>query len=260
VIEIENGFRRLIEDLDNMNILWAMLGGLAGGALLCISGFFLGSWYAEASHMSNMEGARGYFAVAMGMIGALAGLPAGIILTLRRRRDRGSAGNLVVGSLTAVVGVVAVGILGVGIWWMMQPKILAHNGPTPLLNFEVMSPITMKTIDLDRLEVELQTDHNEADGVWKRDDSREENGHQIFAGYVPLHFRTSQRMLVIKVPSGEAQIFRLRLASDPTGLKHRTWTDWQSPDFVDNQKGSSHPMRAVPEHSVSIRYRVETAD
>ncbi|HYI93428.1 MAG TPA: hypothetical protein VEX68_07785 [Bryobacteraceae bacterium] len=243
-----------------MNILWAMLGGLAGGALLCISSFFLGAWYAEASNMSNMEGARGYFAVAMGMIGAVAGLPAGIILTLRRRRNRGSAGNLVVGSLSSVAGVVAVGILGVGIWWMMQPKILAHNGPTPLLDFEVMPSMTMKTIDLDRLVVELQTDHNGADGVWKRDHNREENGRQIFAGYVPLYFRTSQRMLVIKVPNGEAQIFRLRLASDPTGLKYRTWTDWQSPDFVDNQKGSSQPMRAVPEHSFSIRYRVETAD
>ena len=243
-----------------MNIVWAALGGLACGALFCIAGFVLGGLYAELSNMSNMEGARGYFAVAMGLIGAIVGMPVGTILTLRRRRGRTGAGSLVVGSLSSMAAIVALGVLGVGIWWMTQPKILGQNGPTPLLNFEVMPSEAAKAIDINRVKVELQTDRNGADGVWKRDDTREENGRTVLKGSVPLYYKTSQRMLVIKVPDADAQIFRLRLPSDPTGIRHRSWSEWHTADFMDDRKASSQPVRAVPERSFSVRYQVETAD
>ncbi len=163
-----------------MTILLAMLLGLAGGTVGFIAGALISGVIAGALHMSTMEGARGYFAIAVGFPSGLIGMVVTIILTLRWRGVTNIAG--VLGhSLAAVGGLVAVAAAGVGLYYLSIPHVI--KGPQVLLKFEIMTPNGAETPDLGTWEAELNTDKNSMPAYWDRDAHIEISGRPVAAGH-----------------------------------------------------------------------------
>ncbi len=237
-----------------MTIFLAMLFGLLGGAAGFFAGALISAVVAGALHMSTMEGARGYFAVAVGLPAGLLGMVVTVILTLRWRGVTNLA-SVLGGSLATFGGLVALAAAGVGLYYISTPHPIHRNGPPVYLKFEIVPPADGAAPDLSTWEAELNTDKNTMPAYWDHDAHDQFNGQPVAAGRVELYYRTTQRLLVMKMPNREVRLFRLRLPADPTGPKFRRWSEWQKADFAD-QPGQDRP--APKDSDYSIRYLIET--
>src|SRR5205085_694644 len=103
---------------------------------------------------------------------------------------------------------------------------------------------------------ELQTDRNGADLIL---DKSAEAARLMPRGYVPLYYRTSERLLALKFPDGAARLYNLRLPANAMPKKYHQWSAWQKPDYV-NERGSTLFKRASGGADIEIRYHVETVD
>jgi hypothetical protein len=119
-------------------IVIAAFAGLAGFALLFFIGGAVASLLAGPLHISLMEGAQGYFAIAVGMIAGLVGFIGALWFVLRRRGIRG--GKIAIGGAMALGIIILSTASAVGIWYAMQPRALNVNGPEPILRLEVRAP------------------------------------------------------------------------------------------------------------------------
>jgi hypothetical protein len=237
-----------------MTILVAMLLGLIGGAISFFLGAAAASVIASATHMSNMEGARGYFAVAIGLLTGIVGMIVTMALTVRWRGAASFAGGLGT-TLASLGGLVLLAAAGVGIYYISIPHPIHRNGPPVYLKFEIAPPPGGTAPNIATWEVELDTDKNVMNGYWDRDTRGEQSGRSVVSGRVELYYRTSQRMLVMKMPDREARIFRLRLPADPTAARFRQWSEWRKADFADSP-GQNGPTAKAQDYQV--RYLIET--
>jgi hypothetical protein len=234
-------------------ILAAVVGSLGFGVLGFIGGI-IASRSAGPLHISPMEGARGYFAVAIGMIVGLLGFVGAVWLVLRGRGIRGV--KVALGAIAALGVVMVSAASAVGLWYSMQPHVLNLNGPEPLLRLEMRARENLAPEVFANVTGELTTDRNGADVVL---DKATDTNLRTRRGYVPLYYRTSQRLIAFKYPNGAARLFNLRLPANPMPKKYHEWSPWQKPDFVD-EPGSVGPKRVDDETDMEIRYHVETAD
>jgi len=235
-------------------ILIATVAGLVGFGVIFFIGALIASFAAGALHISTMEGARGYFAALAGMVAGLLGFAGAVWLVLRRRRVRGV--KVAFGGIAAFALIIVSAASAVGIWYSMQPHVLNRNGPEPLLRLEVRAPENIAPDVFAEVTAELTTDRNGADVVLEKAAETEQLTRH---GYVPLYYRTSQRLLAVKFPNGGARLYNLRLPANPMPKKYHAWSEWQKPDFVD-EPGSTGPKRAGGGPDVEVRYHVETAD
>jgi hypothetical protein len=234
-------------------ILFGILGGIVGIGAGLFLGFVLGAALAAVFHVSTFEGEAGYFAVAIALIVTCIVAPGVILLTLYWRGMRGLW--LFAGLITVCLSLGVIAVSGFGIWYAGQPHVLNINGPTPLLEFEVKPPAGQSVESLANVQPELDTDRNVMAGYWHTD-APEDPGMR--AGYVELYFRTSQRLFVLKFPGQEDRIFQLKVPANPMSAKYRTWSDWQSPDFV--AKAGKQPSRSSGGNEYQIRYRIDYQD
>src|SRR5262245_7962523 len=234
-------------------ILFGILAGIVGLAAGLFLGFLLGGALSAAFHVSTFEGEAGYFAAAIAVLVAAIVTPSSILLALYWRGIRGAF--LFVGLIAVCLSIVAIAASGFGIWYAGQPHVLNINGPTPLLEFEVRPPAGQSVESLANVEPELDTDRNTMPGYWHTDAPESPS---MRAGYVELYFRTSQRLFVLKFPSQEDRIFRLKLPANPMSAKYRAWSDWQSPDFV--AKAGEQPSRPSGGNEYQLRYRMDYQD
>ena len=228
-----------------MTILLAMILGLIAAAVSFVGGAFGASLIASATHMSNVESTRDYFVVSVGLCSSFLALISTIILTLRRRGIT-DAGGVLGGTGGAIAGIVGVAALGIGLYASSQPQSFGHGGSRPRLEFEIQPPSGASLPDLAATQAELHTGLTVTDGSWDQDGS---------TGSVQLDFRTPRRLLALRLPNREVQLFRLRLPSDPTGDKYRQWSDWQLADLVDGA-GRTEPAPLAPEKAFKIRYQI----
>lgn len=231
-------------------ILLGILGGFIGLAIGLFLGMALGAGLAAASHVSQREGAAGYFAVGIALLVALLVTPASIIVTLYWRGVRKVW--LFLGLLVVCVSMVAIAGAGFGLWYMGQPHILNRNAATPLLEFEVKPPAGQSIQSLAKVEPELDTDRNTMPGYW-HDDSSDNPG--VRAGYVEVYFQTSRRAFILKFPGNEDRIFNLNLPANPMKEKYRAWSEWQKPDFI--AKGDAQPVKPASGDEYQIRYKID---
>ena len=234
--------------------LIAAVAGLVGFALFVFVGGMIASLLAGPMHIPVMEGARGYFAITIGMFAGVVGFVGAVWFILRRRGIRGSRAAL--GGVMAFAIIILSATSAVGIWYTMQPHALNLNGPEPILRLEVRSPENLSPELFGSLTGEMTTDRNGADVVL---DKASETERLIRRGYVPLYYRTSHRLLALKFAEGGARLFNLRLPANPMPKKYHAWSEWQKPDFVD-EPGSTGPKKAGDGSDIEIRYRVETAE
>jgi hypothetical protein len=236
-----------------LTILIGALAAVVGFLVFAFIGAVLASFAAAPLHISAMEGARGYFAIAIGLFVGILGAAATIFFTLRRLGLRSI--KILIGGVAAVASVFLFAAAAVGAWYSMQPHVSNPNGPEPILWMELRAPANLAG-SLSDLTAELNTERNAADVILqpvKQDQSLTRTG------YVPLYYRTSRRLIVVRVPNSATRLYNLHLTANAMSKKYREWSPWQKPDFIDQPNGSG-PKGADSGPDLEIRYRVETAE
>jgi MFS family permease len=233
-----------------MTFLFAILGGVAGAAIAYLIGAFGTLLIATSLAVSDREGAIGYFAFFfVGPIAGVIGLLVGVWLVLRywggHRAFPALAGRglLVIGAIAALVAA--------GIFIRLQ-TLPTFQGPEPRLEFEIRLPPGRPAPDKRMVNVELHTDKNSSDGLLFDDWLRLEGDRQVLRGVMPLYFRTSQRILVLKLAGEPDRLFVLRLWASPSYTK--TLGAWQKLDYV--ATASEQPRKPDPGDDFELRFRV----
>jgi hypothetical protein len=126
----------------------------------------------------------------------------------------------------------------------------------PNLEFEIRVPAKAAVPDRAQLRVELHTDRNVGDGQVFDDWSPADGGYRVIKGAVPLAFKTSSRLLVVRFPDQPTRLFRLPLSRDPSSTPDLG--SWNRADHVD-VAGEGAPRKAPADDPVEIRYRVRRA-
>lgn len=235
-----------------MTILLALAAGTSGAMLGFMLGAGAASVLAGVLGISSFEGAAGYFAAFVGgPIGGLIGLVLGVWLASRLRGER-MAGRFgrTLGIVAVVIVAVAAGALYLS--YEMRPQ-LASNGPPPRLEFEIRLPAgAALPPSASAIDINLDTSKNRMPGNVFADSFRRDGDRPVIVGSVDMYFRTSQRLLVLRMPGSPDQIFQIKLGASPKHAKE--FAAWQRVDFVD-VPGQDQPRKGGKEDGYEIRYR-----
>jgi hypothetical protein len=235
-----------------MTYLLALVAAI-GGALL---GFFLGagagSVLATALGVSSFEGASGYFAIAIGLLGGLIGLLTGGTLMLRRRGHRGfgaMGGRLIL----VLAGLAALVFAGVQIRLATLENF--PGGLNPQLHFEIRLPAGAPEPNRRLLDFEMQAGSQRSGGLLKDEWLRRDGERLVLSGFVPLYTRTAQRVLVMSQGDGPKVAFLIRLSATPKVSEQ--FGEWQAGGMVLTSPPESQPHATTgPDARYEIRYRV----
>jgi len=230
--------------------LLAALLGLIGAVLGYILTGFVADTLLAMSGMPDREGYRAMIAFfTFAPFGGLMGLLGGIALVLRRRgRHRG----LALAGRTALTAAALAAVTSLCVWAYVVAgdDILAKNGPPPQLHFEIAMPKGAEP-PADGVAVDLNTDKNTMPSTFAMTTT---DGRPVIKGQVDLYFRTSRRILVLRVPGEPDRLFILGLAANPSGTED--FSAWRRVDEVaDGPGGALRKGKETDDYR--IRYRVE---
>ncbi len=234
----------------------ACLAGAAGAVLGALVTAPIAYYLTGLAGVSDHEGGRGMFVVfGLAPLGGLAGLILGIWLVLRYRGGYRGFANLAGRGVLVAAGIAVAA--AAGLWVYSQSgDVLATGGPPPQAKFEIrLPPNAVLPARLEGVSVDLDTDKNAMPA--NLGEARSDGARPVIAGAVDLYFRTTQRIIVLRLPGEPNRLFRLKLAGNPPATKE--FGPWQQVDFIDDPAQQS-PRAAGPGDDYEIRYRVERAD
>ena len=233
-----------------MTYILALIAGIVGAAIGWAAAAAVTLFIGGLMGVSDFEGGRGMLAVwGIGPLGGLAGLLAGIVLVLRRSGGH-SAGGIVL-RLPLIIAIIVALVTG-GLWWSYETRpVLNTNGPAPRLVFEVRLPPGLASAE--GTKAELHTDKNKMPADLVRTPPRSEEDRSVIAGTVELYFRSSWRLLEVRVPGQDDRIFQLGLPASPR--RTTEFGRWERAAFVATP-GLSQPRKAGRDEPFEIRYRV----
>jgi len=233
-----------------MTYLLAILAGAAGAVVGYLVGAFATLLIFSYLAVPDREGGLGYFAFFfVGPVVGVIGLVIGVWLVLRywggHRGFVALAGRgLLV--ITAIAALVAAGVV------IRLNTLEQFQGLEPRLEFEIRLPAGNPAPDKRAVDIELHTDKNSSDGLLYDEWLRHDAGRAVLHGQVPLYFRTSQRILVLKLKGEPDRLFLLKLWASPSYTK--TLGAWQKLDFV--AAAGEQPRPPKPGDDFELRYRV----
>jgi len=235
----------------------ALFGGIIGIVAGFAAGAFTGTLIASATHMSNFEGAAGYFAILIGLLGAVIGLFLGVWLAFRLQGKRKSTGAVVAYGVLSLTAAIAGGA-GVIMLMLFFDDTLNRGSSKPQALFEIRLPPGAKiTDDRREVEIELNTDKNSASAYKSKEQYQYNDGNRpVIAGGVELTSRTSNRIIVLKIKGEPDRLFSLKLSGKPGHSD--AYGAWQAIDWVAN--AGDQPRKATPADQYEIRYRVRDAN
>jgi hypothetical protein len=138
----------------------------------------------------------------------------------------------------------------------LRAAALAHLGlmaKAPAVEFEIRLPQTVTQSDLKQeAQVELLTDHNQTLAQLDGNLRATEDGRAVLRGYVPLKFRTSERMVVLSLPGQAQRAFKLRLPPNPSPSDE--FGPWHMVDRI--VSATRTEPGGIPDDTFAIRYRV----
>jgi hypothetical protein len=237
-----------------MNVLVAMLAGLAGGAVSAVAAGFLTVWICQALHVTDRDGGIGYAGLFMGILAGLFGMVITIVLTLRWRHQ--SAGGVIAQTPMALAGIIALGALGLWLYYNSKDHPIIDGAP-PVLDFELQAPASAALPDPKSIQVCLQSGERGRDhGWWDEQQTEQVNGQAVLTGHMQLNLRTSQRSMVFQFPGDVDHLFLLRLPASPLGKKYQNWSEWQTADYVFTP-ASRVGQRVSADNAYRMRYLVE---
>jgi hypothetical protein len=241
-----------------MAYLISILAGIAGAAAGWMAAAAGGMLIMGLAGVSDFEGARamGSFFV-IGPIGGILGLIAGIWLALRFTGRPRRLGALA-GHSAIVLVTIAVLVAGFDLFMTLTDDVLVRNGPAPHVEFEIRLPASAAAPARNAVEIRLDTDKNQAEGTLNKDWLRHDGDRAVLIGRVNIYFRTSQRVLVLKLAGQPDRLFMLKLAANPA--KAHKLGNWQRVDFITDAQSEPRRPNGGAEAEYEIRYRVERYD
>lgn len=221
-----------------IGVLWG-LGGMVLGFGLFAAGAAL---YAHWTQASNREGAVGYFMVALGLIGALLGLVAGLVWYARGAPTGEALGRFGQGVL-GLAALVAVAV-ALGWAWMQSREVpVTYDGDTQanlLLEFRLLAEAAPGTPVRQWLEVEVTTANTRPVALVLPDEVRREGAHLVVPAVQGPLIRSGNRLVVARLalPGGERhEVFMPPMPRRPD--PKAGWSDWLPPRQVfDVQTGA----------------------
>ena len=250
-----------------MRFILAVLGGILGAGLGLVAGWGAGEVLARVLNISCFEGGCGYFVALIALLGGVAGLAAGILaVLLRKRRDgvgspdtaQGAGGRRALRTSGQFLGSVAViaGLAIGGVWayvWISDDSLGGHNQAAPRLYYEVRFPAgTPLPERKSGVNVQLHTEKNQAWGDLHDDWQRSDGDRPVVAGFFELYYRVRSRVLSVRLPGGPEYVFILKLPRAPKHMPELT--EWYQADSIGDGSGETRPATASDD--VQIRYRV----
>jgi MFS family permease len=238
-----------------LSIVLALIAGVVGAGLGFAAGAALGSVLAAALSISSFEGGAGYFAALIGLLGGLIGFILCSALTLRYQgghRGFRAIALRIVGLIGLVCAIAAIGIA------IRLATVEHFSGANPQLQFEIRLPDKASAPDRRKIDFEMQAGSQRSGGFLNDDWLRHDGERAVLRGFVPLYTRTSQRMLIVRLPDTHKLLFSIKLASTPRAAK--TYGGWQRVDFLDDGKADSQPRKPNSSENYEIRYYVPESD
>ena len=238
-----------------MTYVLAVIAGIVGAVVGYAVAATVAVAIAGCFGMSDFEGGRGMFgAFVAGPIGGLFGMIASAWLALRRR-DRQASSGRTLARLGAVLAAIAA-LVAAGIALRFYTIDVYTDTLPPDLEFEIRVPADAAVPDRSQLSVEVHTDRNVGEGQVFDDWSQADGGYRVIRGAVPLAFKTSSRLLVVRFPDQPTRLLRLPLSRDPSSAPDLG--PWRHVDLID-VAGEGAPRKAPADDPIEIRYRVRRA-
>ncbi|MEP6834039.1 MAG: hypothetical protein ABJB74_11620 [Gemmatimonas sp.] len=232
-----------------LGLFWALVGGVVGFIVVAVGA----SLYAGATHMSGREGARGYFVIGLGLVGAVVGLITALVL-YGRSAPAGQGAAYSGSGVLGFVGLVAA--IAVSLWAYMQlmEKPLEYGGSMASLDME----FRVKSSDLPPdasgswLNVEVQTAKTRPEGSVSWNSRRIEGVYTIIPVSQGGLYRATNRVIVVRVGEEQVEAFipPMKRTPDPKA----GWSEWYRPSAVDPPYGVTPP--APLKSKLELRYKI----
>ncbi len=235
----------------------AIFAGIVSAAIGGAAGMSLGNFVVYKFGISAREGEAGMAVIAITILFGFLGLCIGSTASLFKSGIRGL--RLLLAPIGSGAALALVAFFVASDFVSLTPRPLNANGLPPKLQFEILPPPDFSTDTLPQIVVALNTDQNSMDADIKNSTTDyQQNQHRI-VGSVELNFRTSSRLLVVRLPGEEARIFKLKLSANPSGGSYREWSQWQYADFED-RPGLDKPANVEGENGYQLRYKIEETE
>ena len=234
--------------------------GLAFALLGMVAGFTVAATLAYLGaivfQVSSREGAAGYLILGVGLLGAIAGLVAGLVWYARTAPQGHMLGHFGQG----VIGVVVlVALIGAGLWaWLETREVpVRYNGDTMAsLRLEFRLPKAMAEPGPARewLSVEVTTSGTRPEAQVLQDAVRVEGEHLVIPAIQGPLIRSANRLVVARVgrgPAAQDEIFSPPMPRKPDPAAG--WSEWAGPVRVQPRNEARGPSAA----RLEMRWRIE---
>lgn len=232
-----------------VGLLWALAGAVAG----FVAGALVATAIAAATDMSAREGARGFFMIGVGLIGAIIGLVVALVLYARSAPAGQGAAFLGKG----VLGIAGLVLLVVVAGWAivnLREAPLQYDGAMATLELELRIPSAEIPPEASAswLDIEVQTGKTRpvATVFWSK--RRVEQTSTIVPAVQEPLYRAAQRMIVVRIVGRHDEVFIPRMGRTPDPAAD--WIDWERPKTVAPPYGTE--PAAPPQSIIELRYRV----
>lgn len=235
-----------------MTNLFAFVGGVAGAVIGWVSAALLAFALSGYYDVSDFEGQRGMASIFFfGPIGGVIGLMLGTWVALRLKSGvKVGAKGLALRLPVVIVGIAAlIGVVYSAFHWFSP--VLNPNGQAPRLGFEIRLPPGAAIPDAG-FDVRLLTEKNIMPASLDPGSARDETGRAVISGSVDLYYRSSWRILELRLPSRPEHLFVLRTAARPG--HNPDFGKWEHVSSVGN--GTDRPRLSTSDDAYDIRYRV----
>ena len=233
-----------------IGLLWALGGAVVG----CLVGGLVAMAILAITNASNREGAHGYFIVAFGLIGAVAGLVVGLLLYGRSAPIGASFAYFGSGAL-ALVGVVAAAALALWAFLYLQERPVKYEGEAMadlMMELRIENSLLPQDGSTNWFDVEVQTSKTRPVGLVLWAERRTEGTHSIFPVIQGPLYRAGSRVIVVHIADRQVEAFMPPMKRVPDAKAG--WSEWYRPTAVDpaDRAVSPAPLKAMFE----LRYRV----
>jgi hypothetical protein len=129
---------------------------------------------------------------------------------------------------------------------------LGMNPSKPKVEFEIRLPKAAASTLADT-QIEFHTDRNQRLAQIEREAAPGDDGRSVLRGWVPLDFRTTDRVVILNQPGQPVRRFKLRLAANPS--RSDRFGPWHLADRVGSSDAAQPPPNPLND-AFAIRYRV----
>jgi MFS family permease len=230
-------------------LLWA-LGGAAAGLATGVVGAMI---FSGVTNMTDREGARGYFVIAIGLLCAILGLVLGIVM-YGRSAPSGERAAAAGSGVLGVVGLIAAMAVAIYAFLQLQEKPLEYNGAMANLELEFRTK-SANVPDSNRkrwLNIEVQTSKTRPEALLMWDKVRTDGEYTIMPAVQGPLYRAGSRFIVVRIGETQTEMFSppMKRTPDPNA----DWSEWYAPNSVDAPVGVTPIAPLAP--LLEVRYRV----